>query len=295
MDKPLWQPSAERIAATNLARFMRYARRRWDAQAGDYDELYAWSIAQSRAILASGVVVLRRDRRSPASGPVLDNGERMPGARWFPGARLNFAENLLRRRDARHRARVPGRGPRAEPRHLRRALRGGLAARAGAARRGRRAAATALPAIFPTCPAPSIAMLATTSLGAIWSSCSPDFGVQGVLDRFGQIEPKVLVRRGRLLLQRQDDRLRCRACRDMPGSCRRVENTIVVPYTRRDPRIGDIPRAMTCTISWRRSARGTSRSSACPSTIRSTSCTPRARPACRSASCTARAAPCCST
>src|SRR5262245_38194353 len=98
MDKPLWQPSPDRIATTNLAAFMQHARQRWDAPAADYDQLYAWSIAQPEEFWQSvwsfcGVI------GDPGNGPVLENGDRMPGARWFPGARLNFAENLLRRRD----------------------------------------------------------------------------------------------------------------------------------------------------------------------------------------------------
>src|SRR5215813_528365 len=95
---PLWQPSADRVEATNLAAFMRYVRRRWDAQAADYGELYAWSIANPEQFWQSiwsfcGVV------GDPGSGKVLVDGDRMPGARWFPAARLNFTENLLKRRD----------------------------------------------------------------------------------------------------------------------------------------------------------------------------------------------------
>src|SRR6185436_12771025 len=98
LDQPLWRPSAERVAATNMVAFMRYVRRRWDAQAGDYGELYAWSIANPEQFWQSewsfcGVI------GDAGGGKVLLDGDRMPGARWFPQARLNFAENLLRRRD----------------------------------------------------------------------------------------------------------------------------------------------------------------------------------------------------
>src|SRR5262245_19826432 len=98
MDQPLWQPSEERIAATNLIAFMRHVERRWGAQTAHYDEIYQWSIAHPEQFWQSiwtfcGVI---------GEGPgatVLVNGDRTPGARWFPEARLNFAENLLRRRD----------------------------------------------------------------------------------------------------------------------------------------------------------------------------------------------------
>ena len=118
----------------------------------------------------------------------------MPGARWFPDARLNYAENLLRRaadaaaaivfRGEDRRDHDADAGTNLRPR-------GGRVA-AGPGRRRAWGPATGWPAFLPNLPEAVIAMLATASLGAVWSSCSPDFGVQGVLDRFGQIEPKVL-------------------------------------------------------------------------------------------------------
>jgi len=121
----------------------------------------------------------------------LVDGGRMPGARWFPDARLNFAENLLRRQDGEAAIIFHGED------RVRRGLtfqelydqvsRLAQALRAAGVGRGDRVAG-----YVPNMPETVVAMLATTSLGAVWSSCSPDFGVQGVLDRFGQIEPKVL-------------------------------------------------------------------------------------------------------
>src|SRR5262245_11720358 len=187
---PLWQPSAERVAGANLTAFMRYVERRWDARAADYGELYEWSVVQPAQFWASiwafcGVI---------GDGPgetVLAHGELMPGASWFPGARLNFAENLLRRRDRgtaitfraedRMRSRVSYAELYAEVSRLAQAL------RAAGVQPGDRVAG-----YLPNAPGAVIAMLAATSLGALWSSCSPDFGVQGVLDRFGQIAPRVL-------------------------------------------------------------------------------------------------------
>src|SRR5688500_2539384 len=180
---PLWTPSPERIARTELARFMSLAGKR------SYEELHAWSVAHSEDFWSRvwdfcGVIGEKGAR-------TLLDGERMPGARWFPDARLNFAENLLRRRDAadaivfwgedRMRRRLTFGQLHALVSRLAQAL-----ADAGVGKGDRVAG------YLPNLPEATAAMLATTSLGAIWSSCSPDFGVQGVLDRFGQIEPKVL-------------------------------------------------------------------------------------------------------
>jgi acetoacetyl-CoA synthetase len=144
---------------------------------------------------------------------VVVDREKMPGARWFPEAKLNFAENLLCRRiegDALvfwGEDKVKGRVSQAE---LHRAVAQTAAAlRSMGVVKGDRVAA-----YLPNMPATVVAMLAAASIGAIFSSASPDFGVQGVLDRFGQIEPKVLVRLRRLLVQRQDHRLPRQGGRD---------------------------------------------------------------------------------
>ena len=97
MSAPLWQPSPQRIANANLTAFMREAHSRWGVPVEDYAALHRWSVAEPAQFWQSvwsfcGVIGDARD------GPVLENADRMPGARWFPGARLNYAENLLRRR-----------------------------------------------------------------------------------------------------------------------------------------------------------------------------------------------------
>ena len=232
MTAPLWQPSAERIAASNLAAFMRYVERRWDARAADYGELYAWSIANPERFWLAiwsfcGVI---------GDGPgrtVLVDGDRMPGARWFPGARLNFAENLLRRRDRgtaivfraedRMQSRLSYAELYAEVSRLAQAL------RAAGVQRGDRVAG-----YLPNAPGAVVAMLAATSLGAVWSSCSPDFGAQGVLDRFGQIEPKVLFAADGYFYNGKTidliDRLK-----EIAGHLPSVQKLIVIPYTKAAP------------------------------------------------------------
>jgi acetoacetyl-CoA synthetase len=182
--QPLWSPSPERAARTDMARFM--------ARAGgfpDYASLHRWSVDNREAFwnLVWDFCSVQGDKGARA----LVDGERMPGARWFPEARLNFAENLLRARDESD-ALVFWGEERLKRRVSRRELyelvsRIAQALAAAGVRQGDRVAG-----YLPNLPESVAAALAAASLGAIWSSCSPDFGVQGVLDRFGQIEPKVL-------------------------------------------------------------------------------------------------------
>jgi len=188
---PIWQPSAKRIAGTRLTAFMAAADKRWNRRlAGtDYQLLHAWSIEHPEEFWAS--VWEFGDVRGEMGSTVVVDREKMPGAQWFPEARLNFAENLLRRRDAADALvfwgedKVRGRASHAE---LYRAVAQTAAALRGmGVARGDRVAA-----YLPNVPAALVAMLATAAIGAIYSSASPDFGVQGVVDRFGQIEPKVL-------------------------------------------------------------------------------------------------------
>jgi acetoacetyl-CoA synthetase len=182
--RPLWTPDPARAARTGMARFMQLAGKR------DYAELHRWSVEKSEdfwdLMWRFGEV-----RGAPGTRRLL-NPERMPGAQWFPDARLNFAENLLRGRDDSLAIAFWG-----EEEVKRRLTRNELhdlvsrlaqALRAAGVEKGDRVAA-----YLPNMPEATAAMLASASLGAIWSSCSPDFGVQGVLDRFGQIEPKVLL------------------------------------------------------------------------------------------------------
>jgi len=182
-ERPLWTPDPERAARTGMARFMRLAGRR------DYEELHRWSVEHAEEFWdlmwkfgeVRGEPGLRR----------LINAGRMPGAQWFPEAKLNFAANLLRERDASLAISFWGED-RVKRQLSRRQLydlvsRLSQALAAAGVNKGDRVAG-----YLPNLPESVAAMLATASLGAIWSSCSPDFGVQGVLDRFGQIEPKVL-------------------------------------------------------------------------------------------------------
>ncbi len=188
----LWQPSPDRIARANITEFARRAAAATGRSIPDYASLWRWSNDEREAFWRAvwdyaGVVGFRGER-------TLLDPTRMPGATWFPDARLNFAENLLARR-------APDDGGdalvfRGEDRLVRRVSHAELvsgASRVAAALKAQGVAAgDRVAAYVANVPEAIIAMLGATSLGAVWSSCSPDFGVQGVLDRFGQIEPRVL-------------------------------------------------------------------------------------------------------
>ncbi len=180
--RPLWTPDPARAAQTGMARFMQLAGKK------DYAELHRWSVEQRDEFWAL-LWQFAEVRGEPGKRRLVD-GDRMPGAQWFPDARLNFAENLLRGRD--DSLAISFWGEEEVKRRLTRAELHDLVSQlAQALRSAGVAKGDRVAAYLPNMPESTAAMLATASLGAIWSSCSPDFGVQGVLDRFGQIEPKV--------------------------------------------------------------------------------------------------------
>jgi len=188
--RPIWQPSPQRVESANLTRFIRAVEDEWQLRLGDYPRLYRWSIEEPEQFWKSlwsfvGVSCEQRGDR------VLEGGDSMPRARWFPDARLNFAENLLRRRD--DEPALIFRGEDCAARSLSFAeLYDAVSRLRQQLRTWEVRAGDRVVGYLPNMPEAVVGMLATTSLGAIWSSCSPDFGIQGAVDRFGQIEPVVL-------------------------------------------------------------------------------------------------------
>ncbi len=190
MDQPLWRPSETQAQRTNMARFIAKVEQDWGMRVASYDALYAFSIEDRERFWAS-LKDFASIKAQTWGARVLDNPDRMPGARWFPEARLNFAENLLRRRDDADA--IVFSGEAAVRRRLSHAaLYDAVSRVAQALEDAGVTAGDRVCGYLPNIPESVIAMLATTAIGAIWSSCSPDFGVEGVVDRFGQIEPKVL-------------------------------------------------------------------------------------------------------
>lgn len=191
MESPIWTPTPERIAASRLAEFMQSVRDEWAVGVDDYASLHRFSVSAPERFWASvwdycGIIASARGT------VVVENPGLLPGARWFPGARLNFAQNLLRRRDDAEA--LVGLAEDAAPRRLSfrelhdQVSRLAQALSATGLRPGCRVAA-----FLPNVPETVVAMLATTCLGAVWCACSPDFGVEAAADRLGQLDPDVLL------------------------------------------------------------------------------------------------------
>jgi acetoacetyl-CoA synthetase len=241
MGKLLWEPSEERIRNSNMFRFLTFVNGRHQRNFTDYDGLYAWSVANLTEFWADvwDFVGIKASRRYDA---VIDNDRKMPGAKWFSGARLNFAENLLRIRDDSVALVFKG-----EDHPTRRVTYAELYDEVARIARGLKecgvGAGDRVAGFMPNMPETVVAMLAATSLGAVWSSCSPDFGIKGVLDRFGQIKPKVIfVADGYFFKGKKLDSLARvgEIIKDLPS----IEKVIVVAYTEREPNLGSLRNAV---------------------------------------------------
>ncbi|MFN0038789.1 MAG: acetoacetate--CoA ligase [Burkholderiales bacterium] len=237
----LWQPSKARIARSNINAFIKFVNKRWLAGIAGPEALYEWSINQPEQFWTAiwdfcDVVAQSRGNR------VLIHGNKMPGAQWFPDAKLNFAENLLRRRDTADALVFWG-----EDKVRRRMSFADLHAAVSRTAQAMHAAGLTtgdrVAAFMPNMPETIIFMLAASSLGAIWSSCSPDFGTQGVLDRFGQIEPKILFAiEGYHYNGKTHDTLPRVA--EISARLPSLVKTVIVSYTREQPDIGAISKAV---------------------------------------------------
>jgi acetoacetyl-CoA synthetase len=187
----LWQPDAKRIRTSNLAAFQDWLTQNKGISFADYAALHAWSVSD-RETFWEGIWQYFDVIHHEHYTRVLVDGEKMPGAQWFEHATLNFAENLLRHRG--DKIALAGWLENGQRRSLTQAeLYLQVARLATFFRQQGVVAGDRVAGFMPNIPETVVAMLAAASLGAIWSSCSPDFGFQGVLDRFGQIEPKILV------------------------------------------------------------------------------------------------------
>src|SRR3982751_5481140 len=229
MNKPIWEPSTERIDRANMSRFMRFVRENiGNEDIRRYAPLYDFSVRHPEKFWPL-VWEFCGIRASGDFEPVLVDADKMPGARFFPNVKLNFAQNLLRHKDERtalifrnewgHKRDITYAELHAEVGRIAHAL------KECAVGAGDRVAG-----FMPNLPETIIAMLAATSLGATWSSCSPDFGIEGVVDRFGQIAPKVLFTADAYGYggKRFDCLAKIRAVLERIPS---VEKLVVVPYS----------------------------------------------------------------
>jgi acetoacetyl-CoA synthetase len=248
MSEPIWTPAAERVAASNLTQFAQFVRREHGAPPGDYRELWRWSV-DARERFWPALMHFAGLVRDDGSAPVVRDRDHMPGAVWFEDTQLNYAENLLAG-DERLEALVF-----VNERGMRRAmtreeLRREVTRIAAGLRDLGVSPGDCVAGFLPNLPEAVVAMLAATSLGAIWTSCSPDFGINGVLDRFGQVAPRVLFTAdGYFYAGKTLDSLSSISgvLRALPS----VERVVVVPYVSTQPDVRQVPKA----VSWKQFGR----------------------------------------
>ncbi|MDH3977160.1 MAG: acetoacetate--CoA ligase [Gammaproteobacteria bacterium] len=187
---PVWTPSVQQVEASRMRQFQVYIEQRFNQSFSDYASLHRWSV-ECPDLFWQAVADFCGMHFDTESTEVLVHKDQMPGAKWFPGATLNFAANLLRYGD--DQPAIVFRDERGRRHELTyKALNEQVAQVAAGLRQAGVAAGDRVAGLVPNCPETVIAMLAATSLGAIWSSCSPDFGTTAVLDRFEQIQPKIM-------------------------------------------------------------------------------------------------------
>ncbi|SLM28378.1 Acetoacetyl-coenzyme A synthetase [Desulfamplus magnetovallimortis] len=241
MTKPLWTPTDERVKQTNMYRFMQAVNAKYGKNFTDYDALYEWSIENLSEFWAF-MWDFAEIRFSRSYDKVLDDPCKMPGAKWFQGAQLNFAENLLRLRNDKIALVFRGED------QVRRTLtykdlydetsRVAKGLKSLGIKPGDRVVG-----FVPNMPESIIAMLAATSIGAVWSSCSPDFGIKGVLDRFGQTRPKVLFTAdGYFFKGKPIDSLQ--KIKGIIEELPSIEKIVVIPYADEDPPVKTLPSAI---------------------------------------------------
>lgn len=240
----LWEPSDARREAANLTAFMATVNGRYGAAAHDYDSLYDWSVAYPEDFWEAiwdelGMVGDKGSVR-------LADAAAMPGAKFFPEGRVNFAENLMRgirSQPAAADAMVFWGEDKVKRRVSWSDLQDQVARLAAALKSDGVGPGDRVAAFMPNLPETIIAMLAATSLGAVWSSCSPDFGVQGVMDRFGQIEPKVLIAVEGYFYNGKTLDIRDKVVA-VAGQLPSLKRVAVVSYAADRPDISDIPHAI---------------------------------------------------
>ena len=235
----LWKPSEETIRNANMTKFIEYVNQRFSTNLRDYWDLYRWSVENIPEFWSSvwefcGVISSRKFEK------VVDDLKKFPGARWFVGAKLNFAENLLRneeglafifRNEAGLRRTLSYKDLKTQVANLSNALKE-LGIKAG----------DRICAYMPNIPETCIAMLSTTSLGAVWSSCGTELGPNAVVDRIGQLEPRVLFAvDGYLYKGKGFDFLKNVA--EVVKAIPSIEKVVIYPYLKKEPDISEIPNA----------------------------------------------------
>ena len=234
MAKKLWEPSKERIENSNIQRFSQLVNEKYGKNIAEYASLYEWSV-ENISDFWENIWEFVDIKASVPYDSVARELDKMPGTKWFPGARLNFAENLLRYRD--DKIAIISVGEETAPVRMTYAeLYDQTARMAESLRKEGVQVGDRVAGFMPNIPETVVAMLACASIGAMWSSCSPDFGIKGVLDRFGQIQPKVVFTadgyffKGKAIdsLERISD-----ICKQLPS----VKKIVVAAYVKKNPDI----------------------------------------------------------
>jgi len=241
MKRPLWVPSEERKGISNMKRFLDFLNLKYGLGLNEYFEAYYWSIENLPEFWAA-VWEFCKVKSSQPYEKVVDDLSKFPGAKWFVGARCNLAENLLRRKDEKtafvFRNELGVRRTITYKELYDLVIRVGLTLRRFGVKKGDRVCA-----YMPNIPETSIAMLAATALGAAWSSCGTELGVQAVIDRIGQIEPKILFTvdgypyKGKVYSISSNV---IEIARNVPS----LEKIIVVPYVNENMPWSELPKAI---------------------------------------------------
>lgn len=232
MTNPIWAPDKGRVKKSNMYGYMTAINQKFGKKFSTYGELYSWSVGNLSDFWASvwNFVDIKYSRRFDT---VIEDENKMPGAKWFNGSRLNFAENLLRRRDE-GTAIIAKREDGSTVKITYAELYRRTASLATAMRDFGITSDDVVAGFMPNMPETVIAMLAAASIGAMWSSCSPDFGTKGVLDRFGQIKPRILFTADGY--HYNGKRFDClEKVSDILNEIPSIQKTIVVPYASENP------------------------------------------------------------
>jgi acetoacetyl-CoA synthetase len=229
---PLWSPDAARKTQSQMAEFQKRMEEKYGQRFGSYGEFHAWSVVDVGRFW-SEIWQLADIRASQPFTQVIDDPARMPGAKWFTGARLNFAENLLRFRDERP-ALISASEEGVRLRLSYRELFERAAGFAGFLRKAGIEPGDRVAGFVPNIAETIVCMLGAAAVGAVWSSSSPDFGLDAVMDRFGQIAPRILVTAdGYSFKGKQIDSI-ARA-HDLADRIPSIEQIVVIPYLSQKP------------------------------------------------------------
>jgi acetoacetyl-CoA synthetase len=241
MKKPLWTPSPDRIKNANITTFIKFVNQKYGKSFKTYHELYEWSVNSIPDFWAA-MWDFAEIKASKRYDQVVDDLTKFPGAKWFPGARLNFAENLLRYRDNRLAFIFKGETQKSAQMTYAELYRN-VSRLAKSLREIGVVPGDRVAGYMPNLMETAIAMLAATSIGAVWSSCATDIGAQAALDRLGQIEPKILFTVDGYFYKGKSFSTLGNAA-EVAKAIPSLMKVVVTSYAGNEPDLGDIPHAV---------------------------------------------------